>query len=82
MELCQYVGYLTKNDLLIKPNLCLSRHIYFCHFKSHVSLLPLILFFNLLLSILAVEDNNQIVDPPKFKLLIFLAITVAVGTGY
>lgn len=74
MEMCQYVGYFPKNCLLIKPKP--SRHIYFCHFKGHVSLLPLIL------CILGVEDNNQILDPPKFKLLIFLAIAVAVDTGH
>lgn len=73
MKMYQYVGYFIKNYLLNKPNLCLSRHIYFCHFKSHVSLLPLIL------CILAVEDHNQILSPFKFKLMIFLAIAVAVG---
>lgn len=72
MKMCQYVGYFTKNYLLNKPNLCPSRHIYFCHFKSHVFLLPLIL------CILAVEDNNQILNLSKFKLMIFLALVVAV----
>jgi len=73
--MCQYVGYLTENYLVIKPDHCPS-NIYFYHHKSHVSLLPFIL------CLLTAEDNNQILDPSKLKLLIFLDIAVAVSMGY
>lgn len=74
MKMCQYLSYFTKNYLmLVKPNLCPSRIIYFCHLKIHVPLLPLIL------SILVVEDNNQILDLAKFKLLICRAVAVGMG---
>lgn len=74
--MCQYVGYFTENYLVIKSNLCPSNIFIFIIIKA-VSPFPLSSC-----CLLAVEDNNQILDTFKFKLLIFLDIAVAAGMQY